>query len=1555
LAASVSGAFRTPPASSEELLQTTPTPFNFLSKPLSTPSSFTTEALYLPRFRPRPTPPSDRRFTSRQQERYPGISREEWASSQQEQYEKELRDWTVKKEAHKERLDREARTLGISAEELEKLHTHHYGSSPEEEEPIIMAARAGDKSQNYINLVQGMSFDGIGDVQTFFRQMDMIMSKLVAVDPDFSPDMMEIYLWNALKSPSVAPKRGPDGESFVNPRVYLERLPAADIDSYPKIKEKLLEKFRKKADGIPEVINRLRLIERGGRPLREYADEFLLEQENVQIPDYSLVDIFVKQLPGRVADQLVVHMPGYLSKPFKEVRDWCVDYDTAVRNNPTLTARTASHNDRERILAEKVARLERENNEMREHNRHLIDGSKRWANSEEALRKDTTSGKILYDYSKKPAEYGKRNSTVCWNCWAPDHHADTCPEPRRDWRQREDLRIAKGAPANPAFSKAYERAVKNARALLVSPSMPESVLLLRHASEPETDIWGHNLDTGVISTSTLEPETQPFVANISDKASGTSPEKEEEKSGSIRHACPIRLPDTVYPEPWERGKRSAGNSTPIELPPSLRKVKIPVPLQELIRDSPKFRSQLKAYLQAQPESDAIEDPVEAMDDVRGASEDDDSDGGSTADENEDQLRRRNPPRQGRPKGRMYAGETYLSLDRIGRRLRNMTTEELEKYVRQKTTYSPAFKLAGWIGGHLMQDILVDPGAECNLIDEGSAQKILRKNKRLELHTDRNEMTITGVAGKTNISGYLIVTIDLGQGVIMEDFVYVVTNVLTGKKMLLGKPFLAMIGATVDARHDFLLVPTATGTPAVIEGRRYLGNRQWEEKLDLKPSEVSLLDEETVESHAIAYAVSRLRSPGATTIQKTDEEQSMYLHPWINWDDSLDVGAIHLRLESWCGSIQCGGSDFVKHLVPTLSDLGSCSVEGSGPVGGSHALGTQLFAGYSQQSAAEEGLVPFPVDDVTWWVDRDGLSPDQIDRLVRILRDIRPWVALDVSEMRHCSRDLIQHHLHPKPDAKWKRWRGRKSFSPKEMEFIRRYCGNLLAATPPLISPVEEAVQTSPVTLGRKQNGDYRFCCGYVYLNAQCIPQIWEIPNLDEVLTTLAGHRRYSGIDGFSGFFAIPMGEGRELTAFTIPGYGVFVWNYLPFGLQGGPSTYSKLMWKLCHTLVDSNFQVYLDNLEIGTGKTEICKASLRPYSDAEAVDAHLDQLEFRVLPIFKKANMSINSNKSPLLSRQKKTLGHVLSRHGVSKSPELVSKFKSLLRAPIEKPEQVERIFACLRYLSRYIPNLAGNAKFLSDKLRGWRTYADPPPGVVLPKGRKKIARYNPDYNFRWNVEDVKKLAMLAQELDSEMVLQNLRPGFPVVAIVDASPYAIACVLGQLQGSDGSEGECGRLLEARPVVFLSRVLDDVQTRWSQPEKEAFAVYWFVTQNRSLLLGSRIFVYCDCKPVTEAFRMASVNSKINRWILKLQEFDYEIYHIPGKQNILADSLSRVPKDLLVAMEEEEKRLVREFHTPSPVRLTFPVNFSSLGPMALENWVRWRTTWFATLKMEVSQGI
>jgi len=76
----------------------------------------------------------------------------------------------------------------------------------------------------------------------------------------------------------------------------------------------------------------------------------------------------------------------------------------------------------------------------------------------------------------------------------------------------------------------------------------------------------------------------------------------------------------------------------------------------------------------------------------------------------------------------------------------------------------------------------------------------------------------------------------------------------------------------------------------------------------------------------------------------------------------------------------------------------------------------------------------------------------------------------------------------------------------------------------------------------------------------------------------------------------------------------------------------------------------------------------------------------------------------------------------------------------------------------------------------------------------------------------------------------------PIVMMMDASPWAISCVIGQLGQEEGirslpinepeevekANKKLGNMenayREARPVMFLSKVLDDTQSRWSQPER-----------------------------------------------------------------------------------------------------------------------------------------
>jgi hypothetical protein len=133
-----------------------------------------------------------------------------------------------------------------------------------------------------------------------------------------------------------------------------------------------------------------------------------------------------------------------------------------------------------------------------------------------------------------------------------------------------------------------------------------------------------------------------------------------------------------------------------------------------------------------------------------------------------------------------------------------------------------------------------------------------------------------------------------------------------------------------------------------------------------------------------------------------------------------------------------------------------------------------------------------------------------------------------------------------------------------------------------------------------------------------------------------------------------------------------------------------------------------------------------------------------------------------------------------------------------------------------------------------------------------------------------------------------------------------------------------------------------------------------------LLGSKIFIYSDCKPITQAFQLASTNAKVNGWILKLKEFDYEIFHIAGKLNVVADSLSRVPRELLVRMEQEVQRTLMQYHreamtpkektTNSSARIlkrheddlaAFMVSWNGLERPQLQNWVYWREALFRFL--------
>lgn len=114
----------------------------------------------------------------------------------------------------------------------------------------------------------------------------------------------------------------------------------------------------------------------------------------------------------------------------------------------------------------------------------------------------------------------------------------------------------------------------------------------------------------------------------------------------------------------------------------------------------------------------------------------------------------------------------------------------------------------------------------------------------------------------------------------------------------------------------------------------------------------------------------------------------------------------------------------------------------------------------------------------------------------------------------------------------------------------------------------------------------------------------------------------------------------------------------------------------------------------------------------------------------------------------------------------------------------------------------------------------------------------------------------------------------------DASNFAIEAVLSQ-----------GPVNSDKPECFASRTLSTAETNYSTIEKEMLAIIWAVQYFRPSLFGKRFTIVTDHKPLTWLMNFKQPNSKIIRWRLQLQEYDFEVIYKKGSQNVIADALSR----------------------------------------------------------------
>lgn len=383
---------------------------------------------------------------------------------------------------------------------------------------------------------------------------------------------------------------------------------------------------------------------------------------------------------------------------------------------------------------------------------------------------------------------------------------------------------------------------------------------------------------------------------------------------------------------------------------------------------------------------------------------------------------------------------------------------------------------------------------------------------------------------------------------------------------------------------------------------------------------------------------------------------------------------------------------------------------------------------------------------------------------------------------------------------------------------------------------------SAMHLVEKKDGGWRICGDYRRLNKITVPDKYPISHLQDFAHRLHGCSIFSTIDLTHAYHQIPMAASdREKTALITP-FGLFEFNVMPFGLKNAAQSFQRFMDTVLRGL-DFCF-CYLDDILIAS-QTE---------------SEHKEHLK-QVLQRLREYGLSINVEKCNLGQQEVKYLGCTITKDGTKS---IQAKVNAVLQ--IEKPKTVgelRRILGMINFYRRFLPAAA-------------KTQA---PLHALTHGAKKKDKRP----LEWNREAEQAFEDCKKQLAEATLLAHPAENVPLTLSTDASEFAMGAILEQhINGNH------------QPLGFFSKKLTQTQTKYSVYDRELLAIYEAIKFFRYMVEGRDLTVRTDHKPLTYALTQKpdKASPRQLRQLSFVSQFVNHLEHIAGKNNIAADTLSRV---------------------------------------------------------------
>lgn len=422
----------------------------------------------------------------------------------------------------------------------------------------------------------------------------------------------------------------------------------------------------------------------------------------------------------------------------------------------------------------------------------------------------------------------------------------------------------------------------------------------------------------------------------------------------------------------------------------------------------------------------------------------------------------------------------------------------------------------------------------------------------------------------------------------------------------------------------------------------------------------------------------------------------------------------------------------------------------------------------------------------------------------------------------------------------------------------------------------ESPWSSPLHLAPKKDNGWRPCGDYRLLNSRTIPDKYPIRHIHDFAHNISGCKVFSTIDLVKAYNQIPVyHDDVQKTAITTP-FGLFEFPFMTFGLRNAGQT----------------FQRFVDEMTRGL---EFCYPYLDDFlvfsKDELEHEEHLRQLFTKM----EEYGVILNTTKCVFGAPAVTFLGYHISPQGTKP---LESKVLAIKEFPVPKTaKQLRRFLGMVNFYRRFIPRAAQIQAPLNSLLTGSVRASQP----VDVSGDSLKA-------FNECKESLCNAAMLAHP-DSSLKLG---------LVTDASDSAIGGVLQQCR--DG---------HWEPLAFFSRKLSPSQIKYSPYDRELLAVYESIRYFRHMLEATHFTIYTDHKPLCFAFheRKHNCSPRQYRHLDFISQFTTDIRHIAGKDNVVADTLSRVdeismPVNLeeLAQQQATDPELAEHLSGESSLRLT-----------------------------------